>query len=262
MERNHKFTLLFFSLFALRKCASCRRGKERKMGMLDRLMSAAEDWSTTAMIIRMISALIIGVVIGVDRAVKRRGAGVKTHTLVCLGAALVMMTGQYVRVKFEGNMDITRMGGQVISGVGFLGVGTIIVTGKNQVRGLTTAAGLWACACLGLAVGIGFVKGAFIALILVMFTLVVLTKLDSKLLMYARVFDLYLEFPTNQSVSEFMEKLHAMDVKIYNFELSKTKIKGEGANAILCIEVSSLNKRAKVVEDIRNMECVKFVEVL
>ena len=230
--------------------------------MISQFMSAAEGWSTTAMVIRMVSALIIGTVIGIDRAVKRRGAGVKTHTLVCLGAALAMMTGQYIRMNFEGNMDMARMGAQVISGVGFLGVGTIIVTGKNQIRGLTTAAGLWTCACLGLAVGIGFVKGAFITLILVMFTLEVLTALDTKLLMYAKVFDLYIEFPNNESVSQFMERLHKMEVKIYNMELSKSKIKGEGPNAIVCIEVNTLSKRRNVLESIRGMVCVKHVEIL
>ncbi len=236
--------------------------KGRGERMIDGFLAVAEGWSTGAMIIRMVSALVIGTVIGIDRAIKRRGAGIKTHTLVCLGAALVMMTGQYIKMNFEGNMDIARMGAQVISGVGFLGVGTIIVTGKNQIRGLTTAAGLWACACLGLAVGIGFVKGAFITLILVMITLKVLTKLDSKLHMYAKVFDVYVEFPNNQSVSEFMERLHKMEVKIYNIELSKSKIKGEGPNAILCIEVNSRSKRRNVLESIRGMVCVKYMEVL
>ena len=220
--------------------------------MIDGFMSAAEGWSTTAMVIRMVSALIIGTVIGIDRALKRRGAGIKTHTLVCLGAALVMMTGQYIKMNFEGNMDIARMGAQVISGVGFLGVGTIIVTGKNQIRGLTT----------GLAVGIGFVKGAFITLILVMITLKFLTKLDTFLHMYARVFDLYVEFPNNQCVSEFMERLHKMEVKVCNMELSKSKIKGEGPNAIICIEVTSRSKRHNVLESIRGMVCVKHVEIL
>jgi len=230
--------------------------------MVRGFVSAAEGWSTTAMILRMVSALVIGMAIGIDRAIKRRGAGVKTHTLVCLGAALVMMTGQYIKMNFEGNMDIARMGAQVVSGVGFLGVGTIIVTGKNQIRGLTTSAGLWACACLGLAVGIGFVKGAFITLVLVMFTLNVLTRLDTKLLMYAKVFDLYIEFPNNQGVSEFMERLHKMEVKICNLELSKSKIKGGGPNAIVCIEVNSLSKRHNVLESIRGMVCVKHVEIL
>ncbi len=230
--------------------------------MISEFLSIAEGWSTGALIIRMIFALLVGIVIGADRALKRRGAGVKTHTLVCLGAALVMMTGQYIKMNFEGNMDIARMGAQVISGVGFLGVGTIIVTGKNQIRGLTTAAGLWACACLGLAIGIGFVKGALVTLILVMFTLKVLTGLDTQLLMYAKVFDLYIEFPSNQSVSEFMERLHKMEVKICNFELSKNKIKGEGPNAIVCIEVNSRSQRRNVLESIRGMVCVKYVEVL
>ncbi|MCI8515714.1 MAG: MgtC/SapB family protein [Hungatella sp.] len=230
--------------------------------MLETFLSTAEGWSTAAMVIRMVSALVIGTVIGIDRALKRRGAGIKTHALVCLGAALVMMTGQYIKMNFEGNMDIARMGAQVISGVGFLGVGTIIVTGKNQIRGLTTAAGLWACACLGLAVGIGFVKGAFITLVLVMLTLKVLTKIDARLHMYARVFDIYIEFPNNQCVSEFMEKIHSMEIKIYNIELSKSKIKGEGPNAILCIEVKDRTKRAELIEDLHKMECVKFIEIL
>lgn len=110
-------------------------------------------------------SLVAGTLIGLDRSMKRRGAGIKTHVLVCLGSALVMMTGQFIQLNYEGTMDVARMGAQVISGVGFLGVGTIIVTGHNQVKGLTTAAGLWACACIGLAIGIGFVDGALLALV-------------------------------------------------------------------------------------------------
>lgn len=165
-------------------------------------------------------------------------------------------------MNFPGNMDISRLGAQVISGVGFLGVGTIIVTGRNQVRGLTTAAGLWACACLGLAVGIGFVQGAFITLILVVITLKLLTKIDIWLQMYSKVFDLYLEFPTNKCVSLFVDELHTQGVRINGFELGKSKIKGEGPNAILSIEVDDRNKRTTIINTIRSMECVKFVEVL
>ena len=220
------------------------------------------EWTMEHVILRMIVAMVLGSLIGIDRGAKKRGGGARTDAAVCLGAALVMITAQYMELAFPGKTDISRLAAQVISGVGFLGVGTIIVTGKNQIRGLTTAAGLWACACLGLAIGIGFVKGAFITLILVMFTLKVLTKLDTKLHMYAKVFDLYIEFPNNQSVSEFMERLHKMEVKIYNFELSKSKIKGEGPNAIICIEVNSRGKRRNVLESIRGMVCVKYMEVL
>lgn len=124
-----------------------------------------KGWSILSVGLRLAFSLIAGTLIGLDRSMKRRGAGIKTHVLVCLGSALVMMTGQFIQLNYEGTIDVARMGAQVISGVGFLGVGTIIVTGHNQVKGLTTAAGLWACACIGLAIGIGFVDGALLALV-------------------------------------------------------------------------------------------------
>lgn len=231
--------------------------------MIKSIVSAAEGWSTEAVILRLLFTLVIGTVIGIDRGLKRRGAGVKTHVLVCMGSALVMMTAQYMYVHFGADrLDLSRMGAQVVSGVGFLGVGTIIVTGKNQIRGLTTAAGLWTCACLGLAAGIGFVEGAFFALILVEITLSLLTKMDVWLLTYARVLDLYIEFPTNKCVTLFLETLRSQGIKINSFQLSKSRLKGEGPNAILCIEVPNRQRRTTIVESIRNMECVRFVEEL
>src|SRR5699024_12653072 len=94
--------------------------------------------------------------------------------LVCLGAAVVRMTKQYdAETDTESNIDITRMGAQVVSGIGFLGAGTILVTSHNRIRGLTTAAGLWAAATLGLAIGIGFYElaliGSFVILFIVIF---------------------------------------------------------------------------------------------
>lgn len=222
----------------------------------------AEDWTFTAIVIRLVAALIVGVVIGIDRGMKRRGAGIKTHTLVCLGAALVMITGEYIHEKFGGTGDVARLGAQVISGVGFLGVGTIIVTGRNQVRGLTTAAGLWACACIGLAVGIGFVDAAIVTLLLVILTLKILTKIDGILHKYAKVFDLYIEFDTNKGVTLFIEEMRKQDLKISGFELGKSKIKGEGPNAIASVEVSDRARRPRVLDIIREMECVRFVEEL
>lgn len=103
--------------------------------------------------VRLLFAMLAGMLVGIERSSRGRGAGVKTHTLVCVGAALVMLIGQYMNVVLGNQGDMARLGAQVISGMGFLGVGTIIVTGRNHVRGLTTAAGLWVCACEGLAIG-------------------------------------------------------------------------------------------------------------
>lgn len=226
------------------------------------LMNLAAGWGTSALLIRMAFAVLVGTLIGIDRGLKRRGAGIKTHVMVCLGSALVMMTSQYMTLAFDAKADLARMGAQVISGVGFLGVGTIMVTGKNQVRGLTTAAGLWACACVGLAIGIGFVEGAVLTLLFILITLRVLSKIDVWLQRYARVFDLYIEFETNKSVSSFMQQMHEWGVKVGTLEMSKSKLKGEGPNAIVNIEIKKRMERPRILDDIRELECVCYVEEL
>ena len=191
--------------------------------MLNEFLSIAEGWSTGAMIIRMVCALFTGTIIGIDRAIKRRGAGIKTHTLVCLGAALVMMTGQYIKMNFEGNMDIARMGAQVISGVGFLGVGTIIVTGKNQIRGLTTAAGLWACACLGLAIGAGFYEGVLLGFFAIFLSIKVLPYIEDSILAYSRNINLYVELVSMERMRDFIALLHERNIQIYDMELDRQR---------------------------------------
>lgn len=141
-------------------------------------IDAMAEWNSVAICGRLALAILTGTVIGIDRGLKRRGAGIKTHALVCLGSALVMLTSEYMSMNFEQKADLARLGAQVISGVGFLGVGTILVTEKQRVRGLTTAAGLWACACVGLAIGIGFVEGAVYTLVFIVVVLRLLNKID------------------------------------------------------------------------------------
>ncbi len=120
-------------------------------------------------IIRTILALICAGIIGIDRDVHGAPAGFRTHILVCLGAMLAMTTGQFASIYY-GTVDPTRIGAQVISGIGFLGAGSIIITRDKHVSGLTTAAGLWASAALGLAIGIGYYEGAVIGCIAIFFT--------------------------------------------------------------------------------------------
>lgn len=230
--------------------------------MWDVVVTAFEEWSLLSMFLRLLSALLAGTIIGIDRSMKRRGAGIKTHVIVCLGASVVMMTSQYMMQVYPDAADLGRMGAQVISGVGFLGVGTIIVTGRNQVKGLTTAAGLWTCACVGLAAGIGYIEGVLLCLVFVMFTFRVLNSFDYMLQKNSKVFDVYLEFFNNKSVIRFKEQLHATGFKLSVFDLTKSKIKGEGPSAIATIEVEDKRKRAMLVEILRNMEGVKFAEEL
>lgn len=231
-------------------------------GYWNYIVDVAGSLSTAGIVVRLLFAMVTGVLIGFDRSLKGRGAGIKTHTLVCIGSALVMITSEYLNIKFGDQADLSRMGAQVISGVGFLGVGTIIVTGKNQVKGLTTAAGLWTCACVGLAIGIGFIEGALIALIFIMLTFTFLWKVDIIIHRYAKVFDLYIEFETNKGISVFLQSMHEMNVRIHSMEISKSKIKGEGPNAILNIGIKRPLNGVEVMDYIRNMDCVRYVEEL
>lgn len=122
-----------------------------------------------SIIVRAIFAILCAGLIGYDRNTRGADAGIRTHILVCIGAMIAMSTGQFAVLYFNSG-DITRIGAQVVSGIGFLGAGSIIVTRSNHISGLTTAAGLWASACIGLAIGVGFYEGAIVGTIAVYFT--------------------------------------------------------------------------------------------
>lgn len=131
------------------------------------------------MVARLLLACLLGGIIGIERQNLNRPAGFRTHILVCVGSALVMVTSEFVFKKYTGvsNVDITRLGAQVISGIGFLGAGTIIRDGFN-VKGLTTAASLWAVSCVGIAAGIGFYLGAIATTAMIYITLILLLKFE------------------------------------------------------------------------------------
>lgn len=131
---------------------------------------------------RLLLACILGGLIGYERESMNRPAGFRTHILVCMGSALVMLTSEYIFMTYKGttNIDPARLGAQVVSGIGFLGAGTIIREGAN-VKGLTTAASLWAVSCVGIAAGIGFYGGAVVAALVIYLTLIALKKFEDNL---------------------------------------------------------------------------------
>lgn len=130
--------------------------------------------SLPTILIRTLLAVVCAGAVGYDRNIHGASAGLRTHILVCVGAMLAMSTGQFASMYYSA--DATRIGAQVVSGIGFLGAGSIMVTKKNHIHGLTTAAGLWAAACIGLALGIGFYEGAIVGAIVVYVTIHMLRK--------------------------------------------------------------------------------------
>lgn len=225
------------------------------------LAATAAGWSVEAVFLRLLLAVIVGTVIGMTREFKNKGAGVKTHVLVCLGAALSMIVSQYILEEVPGaQLDMVRNGAAVISGVGFLGVGTIIVTGKNEVRGLTTAAGLWVCACIGLCAGIGEVAATLLALLFVIFTFTVLSKVDALVHQYSKKFDIYIEFENRHSVKEMIKQLHTWDCSYDNFLLTSGECGGSYIAATLTITLPSMNRKTSFIDAINRLDYVSYCE--
>jgi putative Mg2+ transporter-C (MgtC) family protein len=224
------------------------------------IIAAASQFTTFGIFVRLGMACMAGGLVGIERDARNKGAGIKTHVLVCVGSALCMLVGQYVYLQIPGSADITRIGSSVVSGVGFLGVGTIISTENRGVRGLTTAAGLWACACIGLAAGAGFIAGVLVAMLYVMFTLLVLRYFDKALNRLSRDFDLYVEIDENHNVKHFLHELRRMDVSYTNVRFTKSAAPGDGPIVMLSCQSDRVAQRDSVVESLRDLEYVRYLE--
>ena len=181
---------------------------------------------------RLLLAVILGGFIGNEREHINRPAGIRTHILVCVGAALVMMTSEFVTGKYAGvtNVDSTRLGAQVISGIGFLGAGTIIKEGFS-VKGLTTAASLWTVSCVGLAVGGGFYFGAIVATFLVFLTLQFFKKVSWRRTAHKQV---NVKLANDDfSIYDILKEFNRLSIQV-----NSTEIAGSGDNSFLELHMS------------------------
>ncbi len=170
---------------------------------------------------RLLLALICGGILGIERGKKNRPAGFRTYMLVCVASAMVMITNQYISNMYSTG-DPSRMGAQVISGIGFLGAGTIIVTGRNRVKGLTTAAGLWASACIGLTIGVGFYSGAIIGCIMIFVAMALLHGVDDRITELIKEVVVYIEFANISNLGVFLEYVKYHNMKVIDLELIKS----------------------------------------
>lgn len=167
---------------------------------------------------RLLLSILLGGMIGLERGLKNRPAGLRTYMLVCLGACIVMITNQYVYQAF-GVSDPVRMGAQVISGIGFLGAGTIVVTARNQIKGLTTAAGLWASACVGLALGIGLYEVAVLGSVSIFVILTLLHELDFRMRRGTKQAEVYVELKKNAPLGEFLSYVREQNIEPSNLQM-------------------------------------------
>ena len=167
------------------------------------------DFNPITVIIRVLLAGLAGALVGLEREFHGRAAGMRTHMMVALGAALAAMIGMFTVRELGIDSDPLRVGAQVISGVGFLGAGTILLRGGgSRITGLTTAAGLWTAASIGLAVGIGFYVGAFMTVVAVMLTFTLITSVEHFLNRKRQRMAIYLELENVDAVRPMLERLN------------------------------------------------------
>jgi len=187
----------------------------------------------------------------------------RTYMLVCIGATLVMITNQYLAGIYTMS-DPARMGAQVISGIGFLGVGTIIITRDRQVRGLTTAAGLWASACMGLAIGVGFYTGALIGMAFIFFVTTVMHKLDTELVRRSRAMDVYMEIKDSSFIYVILDFLREHEIKVTYMEVMRTKYDQENSGnktaLLLSMYLPTRKIHYEILSSIGEIECVHMIE--
>lgn len=217
------------------------------------------EWTLQNVIIRVLTSLILGGIIGIDRGVKRRGGGARMNATVCLGATMVMLVEQYIRITFPGEADFSRMAAQVISGVGFLGAGTIIVSG-HQIKGLTSAASVWTCACIGLAVGIGFIDGAVLVTVVLICGLHVLPYIEEKIYRYSRYMTLYIEVENGKVITSVLQKLREDGCRVDTFDVERPKAKGQNYTVLTTFRVKASVNNENYMRMIKNIIGVVSVD--
>lgn len=223
-------------------------------------MDKLNELNIISIFFRLLLASICGGILGIERERKNRPAGFRTYMLVCVTSAMVMITNEYISNKYLTG-DPSRMGAQVISGIGFLGAGTIIVTGKNRVKGLTTAAGLWASACIGLTVGIGFYSGAIIGCTMIFVAMSLLYRVDDYIMSSSKEVTLYIEFSELSNLAKFIEYVKYNKVKIIDMEIIKSNNKNELVfGGIFTLKPIEKCSSIDIIHTLSKSEGVRFIE--
>lgn len=229
---------------------------------MDTIMTAAREFTYLEAGLRILMAIVLGGMIGMERGLKNRPAGLRTYMLVCLGACIVMLTNQYVYEAF-GVGDPVRMGAQVVSGIGFLGAGTIIVTARNQIKGLTTAAGLWASACVGLALGIGLYAVSIMGSVAIFVILTLLHELDFHMRRRTKQVEVYVELKHNVAVGQFLDFVRDRHYEPSNLQIL---LENTSDNGILAFSITLKGQKNcnhdDIVTTVKTMPGIGYVEEL
>jgi len=231
------------------------------------------DVNTCSAILRLLLAMLFGGLIGMTRLRKGRAAGFRTYMIVCMGATLAMVLNQYLYLYNEelrqvlagtaevARADVTRLGAQVINGVGFLGAGTILVTRTKEVQGVTTAAGLWASACMGLAIGAGFYECVAVGFVLVLIVFLSFTPLESKVMEVSRNMNCYIEIDDLANIQQVVDELMIDNVHIYDIDIEQQEEYGtDRVQTVFYLHLHHGCHHSQIITSLTKLNCVLSVE--
>lgn len=217
------------------------------------IIELLSDINTLSVLVRLVLAVILGGLIGSERGKHGRAAGLRTHILICVGATMTALTGLFVAGSVGG--DAFRISAQVVSGIGFLGAGTILVRNNSIVTGLTTAAGMWTTAAIGIAIGYGFYTASVLATFLCIFTATVLSKLESN---SKNVLRFYAEVGDVNETGTVVEKIKELSGIVCSVDVMAPK-SGVSGHVGLNIDVKNPDEKDDVKSMISSVEGVCFV---
>lgn len=239
---------------------------------MDNILHYLRQLNFVSMMLRIIFAMLMGGLVGLERERKHRPAGFRTYMLVAVGAAITVMLSQYLDLMLNNDWsmtadmigirtDVSRFGAQVINGVGFLGAGTIIVTGRQEVKGLTTAAGLWASACMGLAIGAGFYECMLAGFVLILVCMRFLPYIEDYVVAHARNINIYVEMDSIENLGAIVSRLKADGVRIYDVEMDKLQNEHlSQINALLSLHLAQKQSHAELLAKLSVIDGIISIE--
>lgn len=236
-------------------------------------LGALRELNILSLCVRLLLGIMFSGFLGFSRNIKQRPAGLRTYMLVSIGAIMTMTLAQFELIMIETvwsdayqeigiGLDLSRYGAQVINGIGFLGAGSIILAGNRKVKGMTTAAGLWASGCMGLALGAGFYEGAIVGFLLLFICLSFLPIIENSILLKSKNMNVYIEFRSIKSLKKVIEFIKSLDISIFeldvfnNFDNPNTLI---GANFYMQLSKKNI-KHSEVIMALSEFDEICNVE--
>ncbi len=239
---------------------------------MERYLTYLRELNMVSMMLRVVLAMVTGGLLGYDREQKQRPAGFRTYMIVGVAACCTQILSQYLgvmlltqwREAFDivgQRTDAVRLGAQVINGVGFIGTGTIMVTERKEVKGLTTASCLWASACMGLAIGAGFYEGVIVCIVLIVITMKLFPLLEEHVLAKSMNMNFYLEMDSIESLGQVVSRLKSRDIRIYDVELGKVEQNGEiHAKGIFNVRLPRRLPHTEILASIATVDGIVAIE--